>query len=208
MGQLWPQCRQGRASAGASIQSVDRALTLLETIAELGGETTLSKLASRTGLNISTCHHPLATLVQRGFVIKALGQRGYALGARILSQSRLPAGRPAAACAVGGRPYQPFGGETVHRAALQGDGLVTVLKREHATPCRSTAAPSAPPRSACHRGRQGDAGLAAGRRDPPIVMARHDRFTPIRSRFCRADGGVARCGAAASRSIARNSGPA
>ena len=31
----------------ASIQSVGRALTLLETIAELGGETTLSRLASR-----------------------------------------------------------------------------------------------------------------------------------------------------------------
>ncbi|MEA2998047.1 MAG: IclR family transcriptional regulator, acetate operon repressor, partial [Alphaproteobacteria bacterium] len=68
----------------ASIQSVDRALTLLETIAELGGETTLSRLASRTGLNISTCHHLLATLVHRGFVTKGLGRRGYALGARIL----------------------------------------------------------------------------------------------------------------------------
>src|SRR5690242_21949307 len=81
--------RPGREQDGASIQSVDRALTLLETIAELGGETTLSRLASRTGLNISTCHHLLATLVQRGFVTKGLGRRGYALGARILYLSHV-----------------------------------------------------------------------------------------------------------------------
>src|SRR5690349_17917883 len=83
-----PQAKR-RNESGASIQSVDRALTLLETIAELGGETTLSRLASRTGLNISTCHHLLATLVQRGFVTKGLGKRGYALGARILYLSHV-----------------------------------------------------------------------------------------------------------------------
>ena len=47
-----------------NIQSVDRALFLLETIAEAGGEATLTELANRTGLNISTCHHLLATLIQ------------------------------------------------------------------------------------------------------------------------------------------------
>ena len=49
-----------------NIQSVDRALYLLETIAEAGGEATLTELATRTNLNISTCHHLLATLIQRG----------------------------------------------------------------------------------------------------------------------------------------------
>src|SRR5690348_7877038 len=78
-----------RNSEGASIQSVARALTLLETIAELGGETTLSRLAGRTGLNNSTCHHLLATLAQRGFVTKGAGRRGYALGARILYLSHV-----------------------------------------------------------------------------------------------------------------------
>ena len=41
-----------------SIQSVDRALFLLETIAEAGGEATLTELANRTGLNISTFCSP------------------------------------------------------------------------------------------------------------------------------------------------------
>ena len=67
-----------------NIQSVDRALYLLETIAEAGGEATLTELATRTGLNISTCHHLLATLIQRGFAAKVPGRRLYALGARIL----------------------------------------------------------------------------------------------------------------------------
>ncbi|HEV7407957.1 MAG TPA: helix-turn-helix domain-containing protein, partial [Bradyrhizobium sp.] len=115
----------------ASIQSVGRALTLLETIAELGGETTLSRLASRTGLNISTCHHLLATLVQRGFVTKGLGRRGYALGARILylSHACLQVDLPRRAQSALDRINQSTG-ETVHLAALQGDELVTVLKRE------------------------------------------------------------------------------
>src|SRR4026208_635173 len=48
-----------------SIQSVDRAVLLLEPIADMGGEATLTELATRTGLNISTCHHLLATLIKR-----------------------------------------------------------------------------------------------------------------------------------------------
>ena len=120
-----------RNENGASIQSVDRALTLLETIAELGGETTLSKLAGRTGLNISTCHHLLATLVQRGFVTKGLGRRGYALGARILYLSHvcLQVDLPRRAQSAVDRINQSTG-ETVQLAALQGDELVNVLKRE------------------------------------------------------------------------------
>jgi len=120
-----------RDQNGASIQSVDRALTLLETIAELGGETTLSRLASRTGLNISTCHHLLATLVQRGFVTKGLGRRGYALGARILYLSHvcLQVDLPRRAQSAVDRINQATG-ETVQLAALQGDELVNVLKRE------------------------------------------------------------------------------
>ncbi len=114
-----------------SIQSVDRALFLLETIAEAGGEATLTDLANRTGLNISTCHHLLATLIQRGFAAKVPGRRLYALGARILylGHACLQVDLP--------RRAQPYleavnraTGETVHLAALQGDSVVTVAVRE------------------------------------------------------------------------------
>jgi IclR family transcriptional regulator, acetate operon repressor len=114
-----------------SIQSVDRALFLLETIAEAGGEATLTDLATRTGLNISTCHHLLATLIQRGFAAKVPGRRLYALGARILylGHTCLQVDLPRRA-----QPYletiNRITGETVHLAALQGDTVVTLAVRE------------------------------------------------------------------------------
>jgi IclR family transcriptional regulator, acetate operon repressor len=114
-----------------NIQSVDRALFLLESMAEAGGETTLTDLSQRTRLNMSTCHHLLATLVQRGFAAKVTGKRRYALGPRILHlghacrQVDLP------------RRAQPYleavnraTGETVHLAAVQGDCIATLAVRE------------------------------------------------------------------------------
>jgi IclR family acetate operon transcriptional repressor len=116
---------------GSNIQSVDRALNLLQAIAEVGGEATLTELSGRTRINISTCHHLLATLVKRGFVTKWPARRGYALGGRILqlSQACLQVDLP--------RRAEPFierinsaTGETVHLAARQGDHLATLLTRE------------------------------------------------------------------------------
>jgi IclR family acetate operon transcriptional repressor len=103
----------------------------LETIAEAGGEATLTELATRTDLNISTCHHLLATLIKRGFVTKVPGRRLYALGARIfyLSHACLQVDLPRRA-----EPYlesiNRVTGETVHLAALQGDSVVTLAVRE------------------------------------------------------------------------------
>lgn len=114
-----------------NIQSVDRALFLLETIAEAGGEATLTDLSHRTGLNISTCHHLLATLIQRGFAAKVTGRRLYALGPRILylSHACLQVDLPRRA-----QPYleqiNRVTGETVHLAARQGDAVVILAVRE------------------------------------------------------------------------------
>src|SRR3979490_2524918 len=82
----------------ASIQSVDRALTLLETIPELGGRAALG---------------PPALLP------KGLGRRGYALGARILylSHACLQVDLPRRAQSALDRINQSTG-ETVHLAAL------------------------------------------------------------------------------------------
>jgi IclR family acetate operon transcriptional repressor len=114
-----------------SIQSVDRALFLLETIAEAGGEATLTDLANRTGLNISTCHHLLATLIQRGFATKVPERRLYALGARILHLGHvcLQVDLPRRAQSYM-ETINQVTGETVHLAALQGDSVVTLAVRE------------------------------------------------------------------------------
>src|SRR5215813_14503286 len=123
-----PRTREGD---GHSIQSVDRALFLLETIAEAGGEATLTDLANRTGLNISTCHHLLATLIQRGFAAKVPGRRLYALGPRIiyLGHTCLQVDLPRRAQRYLEAINQATG-ETVHLAALQGDSDVTLSVRE------------------------------------------------------------------------------
>jgi IclR family acetate operon transcriptional repressor len=114
-----------------SIQSVDRALYLLETIAELGGEATLTDLSNRTGLNISTCHHLLATLIKRNFAAKVPGRRLYALGGRLVTLSH--------ACMQVDLPRraQPYieninraTGETVHLAALNGETISVMSVRE------------------------------------------------------------------------------
>jgi len=126
-----PAQRANDKSDRHNIQSVDRALYLLETIAEAGGEATLTELATRTGLNISTCHHLLATLIQRGFAAKVPGRRLYALGARILYlghtclQVDLPRRAQRYLEAVNRAT-----GETVHLAALQGDAVITLAVRE------------------------------------------------------------------------------
>jgi IclR family acetate operon transcriptional repressor len=114
-----------------SVQSVERALALVDALAQSAGSLQLTELAQRTRLNVSTGHHLLATLVKWGYVARTPGRR-YALGARglhlaqaFLKQVDLP------------RRAQPYvdrinedTGETVHLAVLQGDAVVTLLKRE------------------------------------------------------------------------------
>jgi IclR family transcriptional regulator, acetate operon repressor len=132
-----PRAATRAGSDRHSIQSVDRALYLLETIAEAGGEATLTDLANRTGLNISTCHHLLATLIKRGFAAKVPGRRLYALGSRIhyLGHACLQVDLSRRA-----QPYletiNQVTGETVHLAALQGDAVVTLAVREARHPVR------------------------------------------------------------------------
>lgn len=114
------------------MQSVDRAISLLELLAQSGSGTSLTDLSTRAGLNISTCHHLLATLMRAGYVAQVPGRRTYALGARVLHlgqafmrQVDLP------------KRAQPFlerlnavTGEAVHLAVLQGDHVVTVARIE------------------------------------------------------------------------------
>jgi len=71
------------AQRGRTIQSVDRAFQLLETIAGSRDGMTLSSISDEVGLNVSTCHHLVATLTQRGYVSHLGRMRGYALGPKL-----------------------------------------------------------------------------------------------------------------------------
>lgn len=65
------------------VQSVIKALDLLEALAAAGGELGLSELAIEVALPLPTIHRLVRTLVDRGFV-RQLPNRRYALGATLI----------------------------------------------------------------------------------------------------------------------------
>src|SRR5437016_14553133 len=71
-------------SRDGGVQSVDRALSIIETLAEDDEGYRLSDLAIRTGLSTSTVHRLLATLENRRFVQFDRTQSKWHVGARSL----------------------------------------------------------------------------------------------------------------------------
>ena len=127
-----PKAERSQSDSGqSSVRSVKRALSLVNAIAEAGGEAALTDLSARTGLPVSTCHHLLKTLIECGYAAQVPGKKLYVLGTRFIQLSH--------ACVNSDLPRraQPFleaiseaTGETVHLAALQGNAIVTVALRE------------------------------------------------------------------------------
>jgi IclR family acetate operon transcriptional repressor len=69
--------------AAPAVESVDRALRVLEALAEHGGGIALDKLAKSTGIPKSSLHRTLATLRRRGFATQQPDGR-YLLGVELL----------------------------------------------------------------------------------------------------------------------------
>src|SRR4051794_41985531 len=65
------------------VQSLDRALDLLEALAS-AGELGVSDLAARTGLVPSTAHRLLGTLVERGYAAQSASGGRYLIGDKLL----------------------------------------------------------------------------------------------------------------------------
>ncbi|SMF58650.1 transcriptional regulator, IclR family [Xaviernesmea oryzae] len=68
---------------GKSIQSVDRALSILEALSLSNSPLMLNEIAKLVGINLSTCHHLVKTLVKRGYVVYAGRSSGYSLSSRL-----------------------------------------------------------------------------------------------------------------------------
>lgn len=107
------------------MQSVGRALDLLEIVGTAGGEIGLSELAARSGLPLPSIHRLVRTLVDRGYM-RQLPNRRYSLGTRLV-----PLGQ--AAGAMLGAWAQPVLaglvdhlGETANLAVLDGDAATYV----------------------------------------------------------------------------------
>lgn len=112
---------------GARVQSVDRAIELLELLADAGGEAALSELAASTSLPLPTIHRLMRTLLSRGYV-RQLPSRRYTLGPRLIRLGE-SAGRQLGA---GARPYLTALaaelGETANLAMIDRDMAVYVAQ--------------------------------------------------------------------------------
>jgi IclR family acetate operon transcriptional repressor len=166
---------------GRTIQSIERALDLLDILAA-DGERALGEIAAKAGLNSSTCHHLLATLVKRGYVGRNPRTRSYFLGSRIteLSNRRLKQFNLIDLAMAELRQLNDATGESVQLAALRGDALVTLAKLESRLPVRVGVAESGKA-NAAHATAVGKA-MLAWLPEPEItrIITHHglSRFTP------------------------------
>jgi IclR family transcriptional regulator, acetate operon repressor len=109
------------------VQSVDRAIDLLDALAAGGGELSISELASATGLPLPTIHRLLRALGERSFVLQRATRR-YALGPRLV-----PLGEAAALMAGAGarraleRAVERVG-ESANLATRDGDRVVYIAQ--------------------------------------------------------------------------------
>ena len=111
------------------IQSVSRALTILELLAEEGGALPLKELAIRAQLNQSTCHHLISTLVGRGYINHQGRNRGYVLGRKFHELADL-AGRQTDLAEILKTHVDAFSkqlGRSVQLAVLSDASLLTKL---------------------------------------------------------------------------------
>ncbi len=63
-----------------TVQAVERALYILETLAEAGIPITITQIAQKTSLTLGTAHRLLYTMIQRGFVEQNTENSKYRLG--------------------------------------------------------------------------------------------------------------------------------
>jgi IclR family transcriptional regulator, acetate operon repressor len=115
--------------AGPVIQSVDRALDILEALAR-NGKMSLAELSLKTGLNASTCHHLVGTIGRRGYITQDADTRRYSLGSKIFQLSEARASQINLI-----ELATPFlarlnrkTGEAVHLVVIEGTELITVAK--------------------------------------------------------------------------------
>ncbi|WP_199554068.1 IclR family transcriptional regulator [Sandaracinobacteroides hominis] len=71
------------------IQSIERAVAILEIIAREGGAASLKHIAERASLGKTTAHNILKTLDELGYVRRRVGDTRYHLGGRILNLARI-----------------------------------------------------------------------------------------------------------------------
>jgi DNA-binding IclR family transcriptional regulator len=110
------------------IQSVDRALTLMEIVAAQKDEISLQALSYKAGLNSSTAYRLLNTLRAHGLVQQSPDTRGYRLGLKILQLATAVRDQLDLQQLV--RPFLQYlaeaSGESANLVVLEGDEAVYI----------------------------------------------------------------------------------
>ena len=121
-----------RDESPRTIQSVERALDILEVMARHRAEVSLTQISEALGLNVSTCHHIIKTLIARNYVRPGTVRGLYMLGSQVVLladavdiKAELP-GRAQPVLDALNRATE----EAVHLAVLQGNEMITLVKRE------------------------------------------------------------------------------
>lgn len=119
--------RRGPVRTSAGVQSVERALDVLEVLAGAPAPLGVSDIATASGLADGTVHRLLRTLVTRGFARQGPDRR-YALGTRLLALG--DAARRALVVGAGAILERLVAqtGETANLAVLEGDSVVYVAQ--------------------------------------------------------------------------------
>lgn len=114
------------------LQSVSRAMAVLDVLAAHPEGQTAKGVAAALGLNLSTAYHLLNSLAAGGYVAREPMTRLFALGPRIphLHQSFLARGLPAPSTLPFVHALRHATGETVHLCRLFGDDAVSVAMSE------------------------------------------------------------------------------
>jgi IclR family acetate operon transcriptional repressor len=117
------------ATRSGTVQSIERAFGLLETMADHGGMMGLSQLAAESGLPLPTIHRLLRTLVDLGYLRQDAG-RQYVLAPRLIRLGE----SSGAMLSVWAKPHLDHLvaelGESANLAMLDGDQIVYVAQAQ------------------------------------------------------------------------------
>lgn len=122
--------------AASGVQSVERALNLLDLLTDRGGVSSVSELAAGSGLSLPTAHRLLTTMEKAGYLQRYAGRK-YALGTRMMVVGNAAAGL----LKLRVLPYLERlvreTGETANAAALEGRSVVYFAQAPSPHPMRT-----------------------------------------------------------------------
>lgn len=151
------------------LQSLGRALGLLEHVADAGDPIGLSDLAAACGVPVSTAHRMVRSLVASGYLHQDADRR-YRLGPRLVALGGLALHPVGPALTPWLQRLERATGETASAATLCGDAVLYVAQVQSAHPMRTSTTPHH--RTMAHCSAVGKAMLAQLADDTVVALVR------------------------------------